>query len=291
MKRKFRFSQESLERLNGHYQQIFLPPATVAKKEESPKKPVVLTDEEAYTRDELTQVLHASRTDVGKVRVVNQDALLEGEGYFGVADGMGGHQGGEVASALVRDGLADLLKEKTPDGGALRQAVESLNKTIFEKAESSETLKGMGTTITLLWMGEKEAVLAHVGDSRAYLFRKGHLIQMTEDHALVADLVREGLITPAQAATHPLRNVVTRALGTEESVQVDVLHHDRQQGDIWLICSDGLHGMLSHEELRDALSIKPIGKAADTLMKLALLAGGRDNISLMILRDGRGPLD
>jgi len=291
MIRKFRFTKACMEQVAEFYRNLTLPPAAKPKKE-PPAPPVTrLTDEEAYTREELSRVLTASRTDVGKVRAINQDALLEGTDYYGVADGMGGHQGGEVASALARDSLGALLAGKTPDGTVLREAVVELNQIIHRKAEETETLEGMGTTITVLWMGEKEAILAHVGDSRAYLYRKGHLIQMTEDHSLVADLVREGLITPSQAATHPLRNVVTRSVGTEENLQVDVMHHDRQQGDVWLICSDGLHGLVSFEELREAMEIKPLEKAADELLRRALQAGGRDNISLLLLRDGRGPLD
>ena len=141
----------------------------------------------------------ASRTDVGRVRKSNQDALIIGEGIAGVADGMGGHNGGEIASGETRDGILRELQGKTPDRQVLEEAVKKVNLEVWERQEKDAALTGMGTTLTLLWPGEKEMLIAQVGDSRAYLIRDGKMRQVTEDHSLVGDMVRRGALTEEQA--------------------------------------------------------------------------------------------
>ena len=233
-------------------------------------------------------MISVTRTDVGKLRVNNQDALIVLEHLYGVADGMGGHKGGEVASAGARDGLEKFLKGKTPDPRLLKTAVEAVNRRLYLRQREEAELSGMGTTLTVLWAGEREMYLAHVGDSRAYLLREGAFTQVTRDHSLVQELVDQGVLTQEQAAHHPMRNVITRAVGTDETVEVDMITRERCKGDMWLLCSDGLSGMVSYEEMAGILREYAPEAAADRLLQAALDHGGRDNISFVILKDQEG---
>ena len=232
----------------------------------------------------------ACRTHIGKVRRSNQDALIESvpDGLWGVADGMGGHNGGETASAGARDGVLELLAGKKPEQSALRTAIGAVNRRLYLRQLEDESLSGMGTTLTLLWFSGDAVHIGHVGDSRAYRLRDGKLAQITDDHSVVAELVRSGVLTPEQAASHPMRNVITRAVGTEEGVEIDLLCEERRAGDVWLVCSDGLYGMVGDDAITGALTSLPIDQAADRLLAAALEAGGRDNISLVILLDKEG---
>ena len=228
-------------------------------------------------------------TDVGRVRSSNQDAIIEGERLFGVADGMGGHKGGEVASTSARDDLLRELEGKTPSVAALSGAIEEVNRQIYHQQEHDDALTGMGTTLSVLWMSDNFVYIGHVGDSRVYLLRDGEFKQMTLDHSLVEQLVREGVLTEEEAQNHPMRNIITRAIGTDESVEVDVVVEERRKGDLWLACSDGLHGLVDDRQMRDALRQYAPEKAADVLLKAALDAGGRDNVTLVIVHDGEEP--
>jgi len=230
----------------------------------------------------------AQRTHIGKVRKVNQDAVILAGRLCGVADGMGGHQGGEIASAFVRDSLIQLLEGKEPDPTVLFQAVKSVNRRLFIKSQEDEKLRGMGTTLSVLWLGKENAYIAHVGDSRVYRLRDGCLVQLTDDHSMVMEMVRAGMLTKEQAAVHPMRNVITRAVGTEGGVDVDILTQPRRAGDLYLACSDGLHGLVSAEEMEDTLKKHPLEEAADLLLQKALDAGGHDNISLVMMYDREG---
>ena len=223
-----------------------------------------------------------SRTDVGRVRRSNQDALIIGGGVAGVADGMGGHNGGEIASGETRDGILRELSGKTPDRQALREAVEKINLEIWDRQEKDASLTGMGTTLTLLWPSESEMLVAQVGDSRAYRLRKESISQVSRDHSMVAELVRDGVITPEEAQVHPYRNIITRALGAGDTVKVDILELDKQKGDVYLICSDGLSEYVREDEMREVLLRLPMEEAADELLSRALEGGGRDNISLVL---------
>ncbi len=228
------------------------------------------------------------RTDVGRIRQTNEDAVVIGHGLAAVADGMGGHNGGEIASGGLRDGLLRELAGKEADRAELEGAVERINLELWEKQEHDASLTGMGTTLTALWPTEKEMIIAHVGDSRAYLLRSGELRQMTRDHSMVADMVRRGVLTEEQAACHPMRNYITRAVGTEDTIEVDMYTEKREAGDRWLVCSDGLYGQMTHEELDALVRTADPEEAADRLLRTALENGGKDNITLILLDDTTG---
>lgn len=232
---------------------------------------------------------YAWRSDVGRLRKNNQDTVILGNGLAGVADGMGGHKGGEIASAGLRDGLLRETKDRKPDRDVLTEAVSNVNFELWKRQESDSTLTGMGTTLTVLWPSDTEMIIAQVGDSRAYLLRKGELKQVTNDHSMVADMVRKGVLTEEQAACHPMRNYITRAVGTEASVETDIYTHDREKGDRWLVCSDGLHGMIPHNQICELLSCDQLEDAADALLQTALANGGKDNISFVIVQDNTDP--
>ncbi len=230
-----------------------------------------------------------SRTDTGLVRRNNQDAVIRGRGLMGIADGMGGHNGGETASAEARDGMLRAVEGREPGEEVLEEAIREVNLALWNRQLEDPSLSGMGTTLTVLWPAGGRMLIGHVGDSRAYLLREGHLRQVTEDHSMVADMVRRGLLTEEQASTHPMRNYITRAVGTEPTIQVDILSVDRQAGDRWLVCSDGLHGLLSREDLERLMAEPGLEEAADEMLRLALDRGGRDNISLVLAsEEGEG---
>lgn len=274
MSRKIRFSKESQSSLNDFFVH------------RSPEQPKSKAEENLPAG-----ILSAFRTDVGKVRANNQDAPIVSEKLrlYGVADGMGGHKGGEVASTSARDDLLRELEGKTPSVAALSGAIEEVNRQIYHQQEHDDALTGMGTTLSVLWMSDNFVYIGHVGDSRVYLLRDGEFRQMTLDHSLVEQLVREGVLTEEEAQNHPMRNIITRAIGTDESVEVDVMVEERRKGDLWLACSDGLHGLVDDRQMRDALRQYAPEKAADVLLKAALDAGGRDNVTLVIVHDGEEP--
>lgn len=225
------------------------------------------------------------RTDQGLVRASNQDSLLVEEHLYGVADGMGGHNGGETASRVAVQVLKNALGRKMPDVHALEAGVEAANRRVYEMARHDSSLSGMGTTVTLLWEGEESVLVAHVGDSRAYRLRDGELAQMTQDHSLVAELLRNKVITAEMARTHPYRNVITRAVGVDPSVLSDVLTFDKKPDDLWLICSDGLYNMVSDETIKALLEESESDEqAADRLLEEALKNGGTDNVSFILCR-------
>ena len=270
MNRKFSFNKEAMKRLREY----------VLHKDEPA--------EEAAPGPETPGVCVHALTDVGKVRKSNQDALVVDEGLllFGVADGMGGHNGGETASAGARDSLIELLQDKTPSLDALREGVTEANASLFRQQAEDDSLSGMGTTLSVIWLSEHFVYLGHVGDSRIYRLRGGKLEQMTDDHSLVGELMRAGYLTPEEAEHHPQKNVILRAVGTEPGIDVDLAVEERKAGDLWLICSDGLHGMVSDKKMEAILSVNTPEAAAKLLMDAALAAGGRDNISVVIVSDG-----
>lgn len=230
----------------------------------------------------------AWRTDVGCVRASNQDAVICADRLVGVADGMGGHQGGEIASGMTRDKLIEHLDGLAPDPETLHIAIRSTNRAVYLRATYDASLSGMGTTLSVMWIGPECMYIGHVGDSRVYRLRGGELQQITDDHSLVAEMQRAGILSAEQAANHPMKNVITRAVGTEAAVEIDMLAVARKPGDVWLICSDGLHGMVSDEEIRATLAANAPEQAADLLIKAALDAGGKDNVSLVIVLDVEG---
>ena len=233
------------------------------------------------------------RTHVGRVRQQNEDAAWMDEklAIFAVADGMGGHQAGEVASMLAIEAVKRMARANAEPGiTLLREAVSEANEAILGHAQKNPECAGMGTTLSLMWKRKDYMYIAHVGDSRIYRLRGGVLEQITEDHSLVAEFVKSGLITQEQARTHPRRNIITRALGTPGETEPDILATDTKKGDIWLLCSDGLTGMVEDAEIERILNRCSLERAADMLLKQALRAGGRDNITLILYRDEEGRL-
>ena len=221
---------------------------------------------------------------MGLVRASNQDHVLAERRLCGVADGMGGHKGGETASLTAVQVFRSALGKKKPGAQALRMGLEAANRRVYEMSDREDSLRGMGTTFTVLWEGDSRMWIAHVGDSRAYRLRNGELRQITQDHSLVAELVRDHIITPEAAKTHPYKNVITRAVGVDPTVEADILEEDKQLDDLWLLCSDGLYNMVDDDVIQQTLLDMEDEKAADRLLELALENGGKDNVSFVLCR-------
>lgn len=224
------------------------------------------------------------RTHIGHVRSSNQDAVIcvPEAGLYGVADGMGGHNGGDIASSMTRQILTVLLKDKLRTPENLLHAVKAVNKSVYERQKADAALNGMGTTLTVIQEINGYIYLAHVGDSRAYLMHRKCLRQVSHDHSLVAEMVRKGSLTKEEARHNPYRNVITRAVGTESTIDVDMEKYEMFPGDIWLICSDGLHDLLEENEIADIIGKNDIKNAVDLLIERALECGGTDNISVLL---------
>ena len=224
---------------------------------------------------------YAAATDVGLVRSNNEDAFLTAPPLFAVADGMGGHRAGEVASAGA---IRTLQKEAGHDTDSLVAAVQSANRVVHAEAAANPDLSGMGTTITAMMTTHDSAQIVHVGDSRAYLLRDGRLRRLTQDHTVVDRLAREGKIPAAEVDRHPQRSVLERALGVGPEVDVDVQLLDVRPGDRLLLCTDGLTSMLDDDEIREILLTESDPQtAAQALIDAALAAGGKDNVTAVIV--------
>ena len=231
-----------------------------------------------------------ARTDVGRGRSANEDAFVADadSGLYAVADGMGGHRAGEVASATAVETLRSVFGSRRRIG----EAVEAANAAVFAQAGENPEMRGMGTTVTAVALTEgRYAIIGHVGDSRAYLLRDGALSQVTEDHSLVEQLVREGQLSPEEAANHPQRAIITRALGIEPDVEVDIYEVDLRPGDRLLLCSDGLTNMVRDQQLEAMLREQSDPQqAAEMMVDAANAAGGDDNITVVIV-DALGDAD
>ncbi len=229
------------------------------------------------------------KTDIGLVRQQNEDAAWYDEkaGLFAVADGMGGHLAGEVASEIAVKAVEQMAHRVKAAGLVpLKTMVNLANREIVRLARENSAYSGMGTTLSVLWVKKKKAYIAHVGDSRIYRFRDGHLEQMTRDHSLVEELVEAGIISREEARNHPRRNIITRALGTDEDNTPDLIETTNESGDIWLLCSDGLSGMLDDTTILNILQTNDLNAAAERLLEGALSAGGKDNVTLVLCREG-----
>ena len=227
-------------------------------------------------------------TETGKVRQTNEDAVLETGNLFAVADGMGGHRAGEVASSLALGVVGQYIEDNIgliPGEKLVEKAAAAANAAVCQKASSSAKYRQMGTTLTLLYREGDTAYVAHVGDSRAYLFREGDLRRLTRDHSLVATLVEEGEITEEQAMRHPQRNIILKALGLEPRVDVDVSAVRITPGDVFVVASDGLTGLVPDGAIEAALreSLDPV-RWARRLADMALEAGGTDNVSVVVVQ-------
>jgi len=234
----------------------------------------------------MTQLRWGQATDTGQVRSINQDSMHADAPLFVVADGMGGHRGGEVASAVAIETLLGSLAE--PSTAALVESVQIANGTVFQRAQDDAELRGMGTTLCAVALVSDEAGerlgLVNVGDSRVYLLRGGALSQLTEDHSLVESLVRQGRITEDEALVHPQRNILTRALGISASVDVDAWEMPAVTGDRYLLCSDGLFNEVEPPVIEATLrKLADPSEAAHELVRLANEGGGRDNITAVVL--------
>ncbi len=240
----------------------------------------------------LRIVEQAHRSDTGRQRNANEDSYLASPPVFAVADGMGGAQAGEVASRLAAESFADVRRADESPEAYLRTIARTANARIHRLAQTDSSRSGMGTTLTAALVEDDEVGLAHVGDSRAYLFRDGRLKLLTSDHSLVEELRRQGRLTDEQAQDHPQRSIITRALGPEREVEVDTMTYRARPGDVYLLCSDGLTTMLREDRIEAVLAAAPsLDEAVDRLVGEANDAGGRDNITVVAFRleDAKAP--
>ena len=235
-------------------------------------------------------VEYAWRTDIGRVRSRNEDSVAvdAGVGLLVVADGMGGHNAGDVASRMAIEGVIGAMQGSTGEADErLVAAVRQANQAIYDAAGEDYERSGMGTTVVAVWLRPTRLVVAHVGDSRLYRLRDGVIESLTRDHSQVQDLVDRGILTPAQARASTRKNFLSRALGTDPDVVIDSAVHTPAAGDVYLLCSDGLTNMVEDGEIvsliRDAASL---GAAAESLVAQANERGGRDNISVALARLG-----
>lgn len=228
---------------------------------------------------------HSALSDIGLRRKTNEDTFVVAPPLFAVCDGMGGAQAGEVASRLA----AEALVAGVASGSTLRAAAEQANAAVFAHADDDEAYAGMGTTLTAALLEEDTGHFVHIGDSRAYLLRDGELTQVSDDHSLVAEMVRDGRLTEEEAAAHPHRSVLSRALGTDESADLDEFAVDLRSGDVLLLCSDGLSGPVTDRAVAEALGLEDPDEAVATLIAEARRHGGPDNITAVVLRFEEGP--
>lgn len=241
-------------------------------------------------------MLYTAKTDTGRIRPHNEDSVLalaeNGYVLLIVADGMGGHKAGEVASGIaVREISASCAANRSGTRSRpllLRRAISDANRAIYARALEDPDASGMGTTATVMLIEDNSYIIGHVGDSRAYLLRDGRISQITDDHSYVAELVRMGQLTPEQARNHPRKNIITRALGVEDTVKVDTYSGLIEPGDVFLLCSDGLSNMLADDEINTImLSEGAIEERAAVLVERACRNGGYDNVSVVLAADER----
>jgi serine/threonine protein phosphatase PrpC len=228
-----------------------------------------------------------SKTDPGRRRRNNEDVFVCEPPLFAIADGMGGAQAGEVASGLAAQALKKGGGTGTPEE-RVNTLIQSANRLVYERAHEDTALTGMGTTLTLALVGAGSVTFGHVGDSRAYRLREGKLEQITQDHSLVAELTRAGKLSEEEAETHPQRSVITRALGTDADVDGDIFTVETREGDIFLLCSDGLTDMVGDQAIEEILEKQraSLKKAAQELVKAANRGGGEDNITVLLFEIG-----
>ncbi len=239
------------------------------------------------------KVISAGISDIGRVRATNQDAIYlnKKENVFLVADGMGGHSGGEIASTMAIKYISEFYKKMNiNEGNDVVNAITDANKKIKKYADQDKTLRGMGTTVITLSFFEGQALIGCVGDSRAYLFNNDQIFQLTRDHSMVQEKLNLGIYNREQAANDPHKNILSRTVGYEESVDIDAFTYKYKSGDIFLLCSDGLHGKVSDEDIvhilksktQDSVDDVAIREAVQELVTQAYKNGGQDNISVIL---------
>ncbi len=239
----------------------------------------------------------AAGTDRGLVRELNEDSyrILPGSSQsscvFIVADGMGGHNCGEVASRMAVDYLSEAITgegagicSSEDTGAGLRRLVEDTNRAVYEKSLERPEVNGMGTTLTTAVINNNTITVAHVGDSRLYLIRNGKMLQLTEDHSYISELVKNGSLTREEAEHHPGKNIITRAIGSSPELEVDILSREIEKEDIFLMCTDGLTNMLDEAEIYDVIVGCEPEKACSELIEAAKVKGGEDNITVIVIK-------
>jgi PPM family protein phosphatase len=251
-----------------------------------------MPDTDVPQKDGVMVVKFAAATDVGMQRKNNEDAnvVIEEASFCAVADGMGGHLGGEIASHIAIETLQAAFKGRNgtsnerKDAELLSKSIKNANKEIYRRGNADATLRNMGTTIVACVLSGEFVVTANVGDSRIYRLRDGEFSQVTEDHSWVGELRKKNLISAEDARTHPLKNIITRALGMEPAVEVDVKWEKAKPGDVYLLCSDGLTDLVPDDEIRAILSKhgKDLAAACKDLIAAANSAGGTDNITVSL---------
>jgi PPM family protein phosphatase len=234
-------------------------------------------------KPERMLVQTASVTDTGRRRRHNEDAFVCEPPLFAVADGMGGAQAGEVASNLAAAALREDRAERAGGGERVDQLIQEANRRVYQRQSQDASASGMGTTMTVALVEDGHVAIGHVGDSRAYLIRGHSLEQLTEDHSLVAELVRSGKLSPEEAEGHPQRSVITRALGTDPDVDVDTVSVETRPGDLFLLCSDGLTSMVDDDTILQEIERNrgDLKTAAKALVRAANKGGGEDNITVI----------
>lgn len=238
----------------------------------------------------------AMKTDLGKSRDINEDNCIHCSlgrwELLVVADGMGGHNAGEVASIIAVNSIRDYIREKVNEDTKIEElecivkdAILKANGDIYKKSLDDSRYAGMGTTATVAMVSEGISIIGHVGDSRAYLLKDNKLIKITDDHSLVAELLKNGTITEVEAKNHPQKNIITRALGTDEKLEVDIKTIEFNSGNIMVLCTDGLTNMVCDEEIESVLvNTEDTEKAVQELVDLANEKGGHDNITVILAR-------
>jgi PPM family protein phosphatase len=233
----------------------------------------------------LRVVEETARTDAGRQRLANEDAYYARSPVYAVADGMGGAQAGEVAARIAAETFEEHLGDTGSGEERLARVANAANRKIYELATTDASRSGMGTTLTGALVSDEEVSIVHVGDSRAYLLRDGELRQLTRDHSLVEELRRRGRLTSEEAEEHPQRSIITRALGPDAEVDIDLHSHQVRNGDVFLICSDGLTSMVREDRVRQIMvDSSSLDDAAGALIEEANRRGGRDNITVVMFR-------
>jgi protein phosphatase len=226
---------------------------------------------------------YARASDTGKKRRRNEDSYVVAPPLFAVADGMGGAQAGEVASKLAAAALQETHPEGASDAEKVTELIQEANRRVYERAHSDPATSGMGTTMTVALVDGDKVTIGHVGDSRAYVVRGGELEQLTEDHSLVNELLKSGKLSREEAETHPQRSVITRAVGTDPDVDVDAFTVEAGEGDVFLLCSDGLTDMVADSDILDVVEKNrdDLDRATKALVSAANRGGGEDNITVI----------